>query len=228
MSARFRVTALIAAATGGLLLAASALPAAAQQTIPGSWGQSCRDGYIQGDDFTAECRTYDGRYRRSTIDLDNCRGGAVGNADGYLVCETGYVPAYGRGYSGPYFPPGSWSASCNNARIVGDDLVAVCRDRRGNAYEARLDLDACPDGPVANIDGRLVCDRPNLASAADPRYGMPPGAWRKTCNDARIEGDTLIAYCRGQGVHRKTSIDLDTCPGRELRVVDGRLYCDER
>jgi len=225
MSIRSRLSLAAAMCAGGVLLGFAALPAQAQQVIPGSWGQSCRDGTVTGDVMRAECRTADGHWRYSQLDLDNCRGGAVANANGYLVCETGYVANYGTGYSGAYFPPGSWSASCNNARIEGDDLVAVCRDRAGNGILTRLDLDRCPGGPVVNTNGILSCGQGYVSTARN--YGMPPGSWRGSCNDPYIEGDTLYAYCRRpEGGNLKTSIDLDKCPGQRVRNLNGTLVCE--
>lgn len=227
MSASLRIS-LAAAATGGALLLglASAMPAQAQQVIAGSWGMSCRDGTVLNGVMRAECRTVDGRWRSSALDLDNCRGGAIANSDGYLVCETGYVPAYGRGYSGPYLPGGTWADSCNNGRLEGDDLVAVCRDRRGNAVQARIDLDNCPNGPIANNNGQLVCSGSHTNTASN--YAMPPGSWRSSCNDPYIQGDTLYAYCRRpEGGNLKSSIDLDKCPGQRVRNLNGTLVCGE-
>lgn len=227
MRSSFRLSTAAAMATvaGALIIGLAPLPAAAQQTIPGSWGMSCRDGRIQGDDMTAECRTVSGNWRTSRLDLDKCAGGAVANADGYLVCESGYVPTYGSGYSGPYLPGGSWSASCNNARIEGDDLVAVCRDRRGNGVLTRLDMDNCPSGPVVNNDGQLTCSGGYTTTARS--YGLPPGPWRSSCNDPKIEGDTLHAYCRRpEGGNLRSSIDLDKCPGQRVRNLNGTLVCE--
>ena len=226
MSALLRLSLAAAATCGALLLGlAAATPASAQQVIAGSWGQSCRDGAVQSGVMRAECRTVDGRWRSSALDLENCRGGAVANSDGYLVCETGYAPNYGRGYTSAYLPDGSWAATCNNARIEGDDLVAVCRDRRGNGVLSRLDLDNCPAGPVINNDGRLTCSSGNVAAAG--AYGLPPGPWRGSCNDPYVQGDTLHAYCkRPEGGNLKSSIDLDKCPGQRVRNLNGTLVCE--
>jgi hypothetical protein len=227
MSVGSRVSLFAAAAAGAVLLGLSAAPAQAQQVIPGSWGMSCRDGNITSDVMRAECRTVDGRWRYSQIDLNNCRGGAIANADGYLVCESGYVPTYGRVYGGgPYMPGGTWAESCNNARLEGDDLVAVCRDRRGNGVVTRLDLDNCPSGPVYNNNGILSCGSVGVSTARN--YAMPPGSWRGSCNDPYIEGDTLYAYCkRPEGGNLKTSIDLDRCPGMRVRNLNGTLVCED-
>lgn len=227
MSFASRVSVIAAATAGAVLLGLSAVPAQAQQVIPGSWGMSCREGTIQNGVLRAECRTVDGRWYYSQLELDNCRGGAVANANGYLVCESGYVANYGTGYSGPYFPGGTWQQSCNNARIEGDDLVAVCRDRHGNGVLTRLDMDRCPGGPVVNSDGRLTCGVGSTNTARN--YGLPPGSWRASCNDPRIEGDTLYAYCkRPEGGNLKTSIDLDSCPGQRVRNLNGTLVCEDR
>jgi hypothetical protein len=222
-----RVSIAAAATAGAVLLGLSAIPAQAQQVIAGSWGMSCRDGSISNDVMRAECRTVDGRWRFSQIDMRNCRSGAVANADGYLVCESGYVANYGTGYSGPYFPGGTWQQSCNNARLEGDDLVAVCRDRRGNAVLTRIDLDNCPSGAIVNDNGRLACTSGPYVNTAR-NYGLPPGSWRGSCNDPYIEGDTLYAYCkRPEGGNLKTSIDLDRCPGQRIRNLNGTLVCGD-
>ena len=83
----FRVSALGALAL--ILLALQPQQAAAQKLPGGSWQQSCRDARMDGDVLRAECRTVDGRWNRTGIDLDRCgRGGTVANRNGDLVCES--------------------------------------------------------------------------------------------------------------------------------------------
>jgi len=54
-------------------------------------------------------------------------------------------------------PPGSWQASCRNAYLDGGTLHAECRTVNNRWRDARLNMNACPWGPVANDNSRLVC-----------------------------------------------------------------------
>lgn len=276
------------------ILLAVGMPAQAADFPPGSWRQSCMNPRIQGsDDFTADCRTRDGRVVTSRIDMDSCgRNGPVGNDNGRLVCErygggnqgggkwwgqglpagsyqrscrnariegrdlliaqcqrqngsfrntrldidecrgrdiandNGHLECGGKIYGGSYgqykLPPGSWSQSCRNARIVRDDLIAECRERDGGWNRTSLDLDDCRNRPVSNDNGRLRCGQSNQGG----NYRMPGGSWAQSCRNAQIRGDDLYAQCRGRdGQWHNTRIDLDRCPNRGLVNDNGELRC---
>ena len=71
--------------------------------------------------------------------------GDIFNDDGVLRCSRG-MPA----------PPGSYTASCEQIRVEGKDLLANCRSRRGNLIGARLsDWRQCTS-QIANNDGMLL------------------------------------------------------------------------
>lgn len=53
----------------------------------GSWRDSCRDGNLNGDRFSAQCRTGNDYWTGSSISLRDCRSNRVGNRNGQLVCE---------------------------------------------------------------------------------------------------------------------------------------------
>jgi len=53
----------------------------------GSWGQSCRGGNMRGNLFQAECRTSDGRWNTTVLDMRNCPSGIAENRNGSLVCR---------------------------------------------------------------------------------------------------------------------------------------------
>jgi poly(3-hydroxybutyrate) depolymerase len=55
-------------------------------------------------------------------------------------------------------PGGSWSQTCRNAARSGETVTAECQAKNGKWREARLALKNCADGPLANDDGRLVCE----------------------------------------------------------------------
>lgn len=53
----------------------------------GSWAQSCRGGAMRGAIFQAECRTGDGRWNTTVLDMRNCPTGQAENRNGSLVCR---------------------------------------------------------------------------------------------------------------------------------------------
>ena len=53
----------------------------------GSWMQSCRSGDIRGPNFRAECRTADGRWNATMLDMRNCPSNVAENRNGSLVCR---------------------------------------------------------------------------------------------------------------------------------------------
>jgi hypothetical protein len=130
-----------------------AAPARAQPN--GSYLQSCRDVRIAGKYrpdalLMAECQTKKGYWRESSLYYKSCRGD-IYNDNGTLRCQGGQAGNPGS------LPPGSWQASCRNAYIDGRTLYADCRKSNGRWTDARLNVSACPWGPVANDNGRLVC-----------------------------------------------------------------------
>lgn len=63
--------------------------------------------------------------------------------------------------------------------------------------------------------------------AAAREYGLPPGQWRQTCQNAYVQGGWLLrATClNDEGRWRDASFDLRTCNGG-LTNRDARLHCD--
>jgi hypothetical protein len=53
----------------------------------GNWAQSCRGGQMRGNVFQAECRTGDGRWNSTILDMRNCPTGNAENRNGSLVCR---------------------------------------------------------------------------------------------------------------------------------------------
>jgi hypothetical protein len=57
--------------------------------------------------------------------------------------------------------------------------------------------------------------------------GIPQGTYLDTCNDARVEGASLMARCRGaDGMeHRSALVNFDRCVG-DIGNNDGALSCN--
>ncbi|MBI1239881.1 MAG: hypothetical protein GC199_11135 [Alphaproteobacteria bacterium] len=53
----------------------------------GSWQQTCRDAYFDGDVLYARCQDRRGRLRETSLDLDRCGYASVYNDDGRLTCS---------------------------------------------------------------------------------------------------------------------------------------------
>lgn len=53
----------------------------------GSWAQSCRNADMRGPNMRAECRTVDGRWNATMLDMRNCPTGVADNRNGSLVCR---------------------------------------------------------------------------------------------------------------------------------------------
>ena len=130
-------------------------PALAQSQPNGSYLQSCRNvsvaaRYRPDALLTAQCQTKKGFWRESSLYYKSCRGD-IYNDNGTLRCQGGQA-----GYPAT-LPPGSWRASCRDGYLDGGTLHAECRQINGRWNDARLNMNRCPWGPIANDDGRLVC-----------------------------------------------------------------------
>jgi hypothetical protein len=53
----------------------------------GNWAQSCRGGQMRGNVFQTECRTSDGRWNSTILDMRNCPSNIAENRNGSLVCR---------------------------------------------------------------------------------------------------------------------------------------------
>ena len=53
----------------------------------GSWRDSCRNGVRYGTDLYAQCQAANGSWRDTSLDLNRCPRGPVGNDNGRLFCE---------------------------------------------------------------------------------------------------------------------------------------------
>jgi hypothetical protein len=126
-----------------------------------SYTQTCRDVRRRGDTLEAVCQSRDGDWHQTTLnDYQDCRGQIV-NDGGNLRCDNsnyGNVSGWQGGYRGG-IPGGSYTQTCQNVRVSGDDLVASCRKNDGGWRDTRLDgFQGCRDD-ITNDNGRLRCGR---------------------------------------------------------------------
>lgn len=116
----------------------------------GSYSQTCREIHAQGNSLRAVCQTDGGNWVGASLnDFDRCVGEIV-NDDGRLECTR-------RG--GRLVPAGSYSQSCRNIYVRGDNLRAQCQERDGGWRWSELhDWDDCRRG-IVNENGNLRCVR---------------------------------------------------------------------
>ena len=68
-------------------------PAAVAQ-VDGSYLDTCRRVHQRGPVLHALCRTRDGDWTETTLDLRACRGGDIANRNGRLICVGGRGSRY--------------------------------------------------------------------------------------------------------------------------------------
>lgn len=136
----------------------------------GSYRNSCRNIELENEVLYATCRTNGGGWRNTTLHNPfRCRGD-ISNRDGNLHCHRNRDDG---GHGGDWddwdddispWPPagrpsGSYTRSCKEISMHGDDLYAKCRKRDGDWKRTVLrDVWSCR-GPVSNDNGNLRCAR---------------------------------------------------------------------
>jgi hypothetical protein len=127
------------------------------------------------------------------------------------------------------WPGGSWQASCRHARVNGDRFSAQCTATNGAWVHSSISMSSCPGGQFGNSNGQLFCESANSYSN-DAGYGrwhhLPRGSWVQSCDNASISGSMFTAECStGQG-YRTSSIDMHSCPSRQVGNRNGFLFCE--
>jgi hypothetical protein len=115
----------------------------------GSYSQTCRDVQTSGYLLRARCQNSDGRWLDTSLDGYNQCAGEIVNDEGQLQCTR---------QGGRSVPPGTYSQTCRQIYVRGDNLRAQCETRDGRWVWAQLsDWDSCRS--ITNLDGQLHCDR---------------------------------------------------------------------
>jgi hypothetical protein len=128
----------------------------------GSYIQTCTDIHVGGDDLHARCQAQDGSWHDAKLDDYNSCRGDIANDNGKLRCGAGtpvsgsYAPGRFAGVNGP---KGSYTQSCMNIHVDGDDLKARCQTNGGNLRDAKLDDFRKCKSDIINDDGRLRCQK---------------------------------------------------------------------
>ncbi len=130
-------------------------------------------------------------------------------------------------------PYGTYRQTCRNISYNGTRLSAKCQKVDGGWRNTSLDYRNCQGGQVINENGNLRCGgeggyaggygRPGYAGGW--QGGLPPGDYKRTCQNMRVEGDRLYANCqRTNGSWNDTSLNVNQCGGPIVND-NGNLRC---
>jgi CVNH domain len=197
-----------------------ALGGKAQAAPSGSYLSSCRNVHMTGQVLNAQCTTASGIYVSTSLNLQNCPNGPVGNNGGKLFCEGS------TGGPGWRLPAGSWQTSCRNGRAAGHQFIAECPNNQSRWVNSSLFMPNCPSRLVGNNNGQLFCE----GGGSNPGWrpgNLPGGSWRTSCKDMRMNGWVVHASCtNNQSAWRAASFNMNNCPGWALGNRDGNLFCE--
>ena len=204
------------------------------QSIPsGSYQQSCKNIGVLDEVLSANCQDSDGKWEATQLrDYRNC-GGDIMNDNGALRCGNtvnGAAVRYPGGYQQAGVPSGSYTQSCQEIRVHGDDLEARCQAVDGSWHKSKLDDFQKCGGDVANDNGNLRCVNGALAPGYAGGYRGPAGVvgipYTQNCKDIKTHGDELEARCKNShGDWQNTSLhDYRKCHG-QIMNQDGALRC---
>ena len=213
----------------GLVLLAIQGIAGAQSVPSGSYQQTCKNIDVRNDVLVANCQDMDGKWEATQLrDYRSC-GSDIMNDNGALRCGNtvnGSQPGY-QGGNQAGLPNGSYTQTCQEIRVHGDDLEARCQTTDGNWHKTKLDDFQKCRGDVSNENGTLRCVAGAYSPGYQGAYPAPGGAsYTQTCKDIKSHGDHLEARCKtvnGDWVH--TSLDdYRKCHGQIIND-NGNLRC---
>jgi CVNH domain-containing protein len=212
-------------------------------TPPGSYQQSCRNIHVSSSGtLKAECQNRAGNWHDTSLDdFNKCQGDII-NDSGDLHCAAGApVGGVAGGSVASGAPTGSYTQSCREVRVDGNDLHARCRTKSGTMRDAKLsDYSSC-HGDIINDDGHLHCasgaegaltgaaaTAGGATAATSQTINAPAGPYSQSCMDIRTSGDSLKARCRSKSgdIHDTSLDDYKKCKS-DIINDDGNLRCQK-
>lgn len=163
---------------------------------------------------------------------------ALGAALALSTISTEQAPAQMYGV----IPAGSYQQSCINARVRNNMLIANCTNNSGQRVRSSINVNACANADIGNINGQLSCVRNgHMYGRGRGRYGrgrsglyrpgygagVPAGSYQQSCSNAQMSGSTLTASCRANNGGYVTSyLDISQCRSTDdIGNVNGQLRC---
>jgi CVNH domain len=124
-------------------------------------------------------------------------------------------------------PYGTYRQTCQNININGNTLSAHCQKVDGGWRNSSIDYRSCRGSEIINENGNLRC------GSGEGGYGyhggagsLPPGDYKRTCRDMRVNGSKLYATCQtGDGGWHDTSLNNFNLCHRPIVNDNGSLRC---
>jgi hypothetical protein len=115
-------------------------------------------------------------------------------------------------------PAGPYTASCQYATVVENQLTATCTVSGGVVTASLADFKNCLPGTIANLGGTLVCDR----------EGTPEGQYAKSCMGKWVSNGALKGLCKTRsGAYKSASLgSYERCVPGSIANLNGALVCD--
>lgn len=219
----------LAALAAALFVAAPS--AEARQSLPeGSYLDSCRNLYVDGDTLYGECQDSRGKWKKTWISGYAYCDGDIVNNNGVLDCQGGRLPDQDEpaAPAAGDLPAGDWSKTCRDAVLDGYVLRASCKDNRGTWRPTWIDMRQCKSNTVGNDDGLLVClaAAPPKAAVVALRDTLPGGDWTETCRSAAVKNYQMRGECFDGNGWLVSDLDLKKCKHGRVSNSGGRLICN--
>src|ERR1700743_1187601 len=196
----------------------------AQSLPPGSYQQTCKNIDYRDNVLAANCQDSGGHWQSALLhDVAGCRSDII-NDDGSLRCSRGV------GYQSTAqvgLPGGTYSQTCQEIHLHGDDLVARCTTASGDWKDAKLDDYNKCRGDIVNDNGKLRCIvTPGYQNSYAPVEVTVAGPYTQTCKDIKTHDGVLEARCQVNGGdwHRTSLTDYASCHG-QITNDGGELHC---
>jgi hypothetical protein len=127
-------------------------------------------------------------------------------------------------------PYGSYRQSCQNIKINGDTLSAHCQKVDGGGRNSSIDFRSCQGSEIINDNGNLRCggggSGQGYRGATGWQGGLPPGDYKRTCQNMRVNGNKLFATCQtADGGWRDTSLNNFNLCHTSIANDNGNLRC---
>ncbi len=191
-----------------LLFVVSSYAVKTWSKIPaGSYKDSCKELSVIGEFLMARCQNDREGWSNTKINFTFCEGD-IRNENGVLKCRQ--KPA-------PKPPAGSYSKTCKDIKVAGNELRAKCEKRSGNWKNTRIKYKKC-DRDIWNDNGELSCKKKKGSN-------VPVGSYKNSCKDYYVESGKLYASCeKRNGRWNKSSIKYKNCD-RDISNDNGELVC---
>jgi hypothetical protein len=128
-------------------------------------------------------------------------------------------------------PYGTYRQTCQNINVNGNTLSAHCQKVDGGWRNSSIDYRSCRGNEIINDNGYLRCGGGGNGygyhgGQGGWQGGLPPGDYKRTCQNMRVSGNKLYASCQKvDGGWNDTSLNNFNLCQRPIVNDNGNLRC---